>query len=108
VWKIHPGLVLGATVDSGLTNSCGIAISSWEAGSCVTTMSSEGTGSCVVVSVVMEGNGQRIGIACSISFHPIAVVVDLADRVLLLGKVETKTLSFFFVGFGEEGCSSTI
>ena len=71
-------------------------------------MSFEGIGSFVVVSLVMEGNGQRIGISYSISYHPTVASVDLTDRVLLLGKVETKIWSFFFMGFREGGCFETI
>jgi hypothetical protein len=37
-----------------------------------------------------------MGNACSIFFHPTAASVDLADLVLLLGNVETKTGDFLF------------
>jgi len=107
------------TTNYGITGSCG-TISSWttgfcvttkfleEVGSCVIVMLLEGTSSCVIVtSLTMEDNGQRMGIACSICFHPTVTLVDLVDLVLLLGNVETKTRVFLFLDLGEGGHSST-
>jgi hypothetical protein len=107
------------TTNSGMTGSCG-TISSWavgscvttkfweEAGSCVSVRLLEGTGSCVTVtSLTTEDNGRIMGIVYSIFFHPTATSVDLADQVLLLGNVETKTRVFLFFALGEGGRSST-
>jgi hypothetical protein len=60
-----------------------------------------------VTSLTMKDNGQRMGIACSICFHPTDAPVDLTDLVLLLGNVETKEGDFLLFSLGEGGNSST-
>jgi len=95
------------TTSSYMNCSC-IPVSSFAVVSTGTISSLEETGSCVIVpSSTIKDNGQRIGIVCSISFHPIVASANLVDLGFLLGKIETKAKAFFFVVGGGTKCSSS-